>query len=440
MYKLTLLDIAKRTHVSKWYKFYLSSLQWDRTTVINYQNNRLSQLLMHAYKKVPYYKDIFNELKINPQNIRSLNDLSVLPVLNREIIQSRLKDLINIDKKSLDLKKASSSGTTGTPINYYFDRDGLSAGIASGYALWSMSGWYPGQRSVHIWGNAASVRRWDTVGSKAKTLWMNQLNVPSVLLNDPENLPLLSEQIINYNPESIDGYPSAIFTLASYFESHSIKLKNLKRVITTAENLQAYQKDVIEKILAPISDQYGCGEVLGIASRPATDDKYYVFEPHVIIETIDSGIEGMKDILVTDLDNFAMPMIRYKVGDMIDELNPPDVDSKYAFSWFTRLMGRSSDIIKLPNGMLFHPVNIFGGTLFRKFPEIVKHKIIWNGEIVKFVFEISQPIDRAGLEAKLRELLKLYEVLFKVEFTQKILPSPSGKYKYLEIIDSKRDK
>jgi phenylacetate-CoA ligase len=435
MLKLALLDIAKQTNINKWYKFYLSALKWDRNTLINYQNKRLNQLLSHAYENVPYYKSIFNDIKLTPQQIKSIKDLSALPVLGREIIRSRLKDLINIKSKVSDLRKGSSSGTTGMPIEYYFNNDGLSAGIASGYNLWGLSGWYPGQRSVHIWGNSSSIKRWNTLSSKIKTFWMNQLNIPSVLFDDPKNLPLITKQIMKFHPESIDGYSGSIFTLARYLESCNLKLNSVKRVITTAENLEFHQKEVIEKILAPTGDMYGCGELLGIASRPSNYDRYYVFEPHVIVETMYSGIEGMKDVLVTDLDNFVMPLIRYKVGDMIDELNPPSADSRYSFSWFTRIMGRSSDIITLPNGMLFHPVNIFGGTLFRKFPEIDKHKVIWNGELVKFLFETIKPVDKAGLELKLGELLKPYEIPFQVEFTQKILPSPGGKFKYLELID-----
>lgn len=435
MIRLALLDMAKHTRVNRWYKFFRSSLDWDRDTIIRYQNKRLNELIEYAYAKVPYYKDLFNELKIAPQKIRTQKDLFSIPILDREIIRTRQNDLISSENRVSDLKKGSSSGTTGIPIDYYFSNEGMSAGIAAGYILWGLSGWFPGQRSVHIWGNESSIKRWRTWSSKAKNICMKQLNIPSVLLNDPGNIPAITDQLRNFHPESIDGYSSSIFTLSKYLKGQNLKIHGLKQVLTTAENLESYQKEVIEEILAPAGDLYGCGEILGIASRPVNENRYYVFEPHVIVETVDSGIKGMKDILVTDLDNYAMPMIRYKVGDMMDELNPPGADSKYPFSWFTRIIGRSSDIITLSNGMLFHPVNIFGGTTFRKFPEITKHKVIWDGYMVKFLFETDNPLDKAGLELKLNDLLKPYEVPFRIEYTQKILPSPGGKFKYVEIIE-----
>ncbi len=438
MFKLALLDIAKHTSVNKWYRFYTSALNWDRITLINYRNTRLSQLLQYAYEKVPYYKRLFRELGIIPQQIKEANDLSVFPVLDRDIIQGRRDDLISIDRKLSGLQKGSSSGTTGIPIDYYYDKDGLSAGVASGYVLSGLSGWYPGQRSVHIWGNASSVQRWKTSGSRAKNLWMNQLNIPSILLDDPVNLFSVSDQLQKFRPESIDGYSSSILTLARFYKEHNLKLTELKQVITTAENLEDYQKEVIEQTFAPAGDLYGCSELLGIAARPAGDDRFYIFEPHVIVETVKGSIEGMNDILVTDLDNYSMPLIRYRTGDMIGNLNLPSGNSRYPFSWFTKIMGRSSDIIKLPNGKLFHPVNIFGGTLFRQFPGISKHKVIWDGTTIKFLFETRDTPETEGLRQRIGELLEQYEVGFEIEFTQKITPAPGGKFRYLEVVDKTR--
>jgi phenylacetate-CoA ligase len=435
MFKLSLLDIAKHTSVDKWYRFFMSALKWDRVTLINYRNARLGQLLKHAYEKVPYYGRIFHDLKMIPQQVIEAKDLSVFPALDREIIQCKRDDLISTDRKLSSLHKGSSSGTTGIPIDYYFDNEGLSAGIASGYVLSGLSGWHPGQRSVHIWGNASSVQRWRTSVSMLKNFWMNQLNIPSILLDDPANLFSVSEKILKFRPESIDGYSSSVYTLARFCKEHNLKLKELKQVITTAENLENYQKEVIEETFAPAGDLYGCSELLGIASRPAGDYRFYVFEPHVIVETIKSGIEGMNEILVTDLDNYSMPLIRYRTGDLIDELNLPSDNSGYPFSWFTKILGRSSDIIKLPNGKLFHPVNIFGGTLFREFPEISKHKVIWDGSTVKFLFETRDIPDKDVLTHKLEKLLEQYGIGFEIGFTHKIAPEPGGKFRYLEIVD-----
>ncbi len=433
-----ILDISKKTNVLPWFRYFLSFTQTNRSEVIKYQQKRLKSLFIHSASSVPYYKKIFIERNNSCwQDSPPMEILKTLPVLDRNIIQQQKQDLISTDFYTENLVRGSSSGTTGIPINYYADKNGFSAGVAAGYVLWSMSNWKFGQRNVHIWGNQSSIERWNTFNSKAKNLLINQKNIASTLINDPNHIKEVAEGIIRFNPVSIEGYASSIYSLANYFKNEKVKLRALKQVLTTAENLEDYQKDLIEEVFAPVGDLYGSGEVLGIATCPAADDKYYIFDPHVILETIDSGIPGMKDILLTDLDNYGMPLIRYKIGDMIDCLHDPEPDAKYPFSWFTKIQGRSSDVITLPNGLKFHPVNIFGGTLFRKFQGITRHKVVWDGSTLEFIFEAKDFNDIEALRTALTDLLKPYEVNYTIQFTEKIETSEVGKYKYMEIVDKK---
>jgi phenylacetate-coenzyme A ligase PaaK-like adenylate-forming protein len=120
---------------------------------------------------------------------------------------------------------------------------------------------------------------------------------------------------------------------------------------------------------------------------------------------------------------------------MIDSINDPLVDNDLPFSSFNRIFGRNSDIIKLKNGKSFHPVNIFGGTLFRQFPEIKRHKVIWDGKELHFVFETDGEPSRELIEKELGLLLAEYETPCRIEYVSKILPGKSGKYRYIEIIE-----
>lgn len=431
---LNILDLAKKTEVANWYKLFIDTIKWDREKILDYQKIRFLKLIKFVYANVPYYKRIMSEKKLLPEQIKSVDDLSFFPILDRDIIRIEQQNLLANKIAPFRLHKGSSSGTTGIPINYYFDMKGFSAGVAAGYALWNMSGWKPGQRNVHVWGNATSIKRWNTLSSRAKNVIFRQINIPSIHLDDPMKIEAVANKIIKFDPISIEGYSSAIYTLAQYFQQKGYILKSLKQVLTTAENLENQQRELIENVFAPTADSYGCGEVLGIATRPIHDEIYYVLEPHVIVEAMDSGIPGMKDILVTDLNNYGMPLIRYKVGDMVDNLYQPEEHAKYPLMYFKNIIGRISDIILLPNGKRFHPVNIFGGTLFRTFPEISRHKVVWNGELLKFVFEINKTPNKIELKRQLTELLISYDVSFTVEYTNKLLPTSNGKYRYLELV------
>ena len=429
---IRILDYIKRNNVQSKLSFYEKTKSWDTQQVKKYQKNKLFNLLQYAREHSPYYSDVLSKLSFSNDNC--LSAVKEAPILTREIIQKNSEYLLSNLYKSKDLIKGSSSGTTGTPLTYYTDKEGSSAGVASAYALWGMSGWKLGQRNIHIWGNKKSVERWETKTSKLKNWLINQKNIPATALNDPTNFHTIADEIMQFNPASIEGYSSSIYTLAEYFKSEKLFLPSLIHVLTTAENLEDFQKELIEEVFGPTGDLYGSGEILGIATRPAGINKYYVMEPHVILETVESGLPGMKDILLTDLDNYGMPFIRYKIGDMIDEIKEPEPDERYPYGWFTKIHGRSSDIITLSNGKKFHPVNIFGGTLFRKFPEITRHKVIWDGKILIFVFETNEFHKQKELKLLLNELLAEYQVDYRIDYTKKILPSKSGKFKYVEIV------
>lgn len=436
MIKLKLLDLAKKSKINRWYDFFLATLQWERRQLEEYQNARLRKLLQYAYDNIEFYRMGMQERNVLPSQVNSFRDLERLPMIHRDDIRANGNKLTPVAIELSKCHKGTSSGTTGVPITYYHDVTGESAGMAAGYVLWSMSGWRFGKRNVHIWGNATSIQRWATWSSRAKNVLIRQLNIPSIWLDDPEGIEDVSRKIMKFDPISIEGYPGAIYTLAQHCQKKGYSLPSLKQVLTTAENLESYQRSLIEKVFAPTGDLYGSGEVLGIATRPIADDKYYVFDPHVIVEAVDSWIPGTKDVVVTDLDNYAMPLIRYRIGDMIDDLHLPEKGSQYPFSYFNRIIGRNSDIVDLPNGKRFHPINIFGGTLFRKYPEIVRHKVIWNGKLLKILFETVKPVNAKGIETDIKELLSVYEVPFMIKYVDQILPATNGKYKYFEKVVS----
>lgn len=431
--KLALLDLAKHTRIASHLKFYSKTLEWDREKLVAYRNDRLWKLVRFACDNVPYYRRIMSERGINPDQIRSAEDLAGFPVLDRDTVQRDGSSLRASGGRRSRLRPGSSSGTTGIPVSFVRDVNGLSAGFAAIYVLWSLSGWTPGRRHLHIWGNAATIQKWNRWSSKAKNLLMRQMNIASPLLDHPGKIEEIAAKIVAFDPFSIEAYPSTIHTLAEYFQRQGLSLKRLTHVLTSAENVDMDRRELIERVFAPVVDLYGCNEMLGIASRPIGDDKYYVFEPHVFVETVDSGVPGLKEVLITDLDNYGQPFIRYRPGDLIDGLFEPEKGDRYPLAYFRRVMGRDSEIIHLPNGRRLHPIHVFGGRIFRRFPEITRHKVIWDGKSLTIVLEVSGPIDEREFDRRLIEVLRPYDVSFQVEYTAKLLPSPGGKYRYVEI-------
>lgn len=430
--RLKIIDIFQGSSVLKYYNEFLATLTLSRTDIIKYQTNKLKDLLNYSYNNVPYYKKVLGRnFKANSEDLREI--FRQIPPLNRELLQSNLNDLISNNFNKALLKKSSSSGTTGIPIEYYYNNDSLSAGTAAGYFAYSLSGWHFGFKNLHIWGNPQSVIHWKKISSKYKRLLKNQTNIASTDFNNLAKYKKLYNEIRRHNFTSIDGYTTAIFELASFIKQRCLPPLEAKFVFTTAENLLDSQKEIIEESIGQVSDLYGCGEINGIAIRPIAQDKYYIIDPHVFVE-VEASKAHFKRVFITDLDNKVMPLIRYQVGDLIDDVYEPNDADKFQFSYFRKILGRESDIIELSNGKKILPVNIVGGTLFRKIGGILKHKIVWNGLELIFYFQTNHEFDIDRAKKLIQNEFLEYNIITKIEIVEQLLPNANGKFKYFEIL------
>ena len=220
-----------------------------------------------------------------------------------------------------------------------------------------------------------------------------------------------------------------------YCKQHRIEAPRAWHIFTTAENLLPAHKQVIEEVLGPVSDGYGCGEINGIAGCPVGQNRYYIFEPHVVVETADGATSDPLDILVTDLDNRVMPLIRYQVGDMIDGIQEARDDLPVGFRFFGRVTGRSTDVVRLENGKIIQPLNLLGGTLFRRIGGILRHKVTWNGRCLTFIFETADHFDLQEAHRLISTELQEYGAPYRIEVVRRLLPGTSGKFRYFEILE-----
>jgi phenylacetate-CoA ligase len=163
-------------------------------------------------------------------------------------------------------------------------------------------------------------------------------------------------------------------------------------VLTTAENLQDYQRYIIEEVLGPVYDLYGCSEINGIANECNYCGKYHIIDTHIKLEygnIVDEFCN--QELIITDLDNFAFPMIRYQNGD-IGKRPLSNGKCKINFSCMESVCGRQSDIIVLPGGGTLSVPSFFGSMLLKKVNGICKYQIEkdkHNHLIIKLVVNSS---------------------------------------------------
>jgi phenylacetate-CoA ligase len=423
-------DLVKGTRIGYYYKLFRSTLKWSSEQVRQFQEKRLREIIKYAYDYSPFYRQRFEESNITPDRIKTADDLIMIPPLTRIDLQEHFDDIRTRNESKIFLK-SSSSGTTGIPVTYYSDKDSYSAGIAAGYFLWSMSGWEPGQRGIHIWGNPQSQKKWKTIGSKIKQKLFNIKYYPASDLNFSSRINEFVKLCNSLKPDYLDGYSQSLYSLAAFYKENELPAPEIKNIFGTAENIFDYQQEMIEKYLGPFSNMYGFGEINGIAIKPSGSEKFIIADPRIYMEEGHEHDIGMKEMIVTDLYNKIMPLIRYQPGDLFSGIKESH-DEFPQFRSFERLIGRTANIIELGEGRMIHPVNLLGGTFFRKFLSLKKHKVIWDGRKMEFIFEVVQEADPEIIENKITEYLKDYHIPFSVTITDQILPDESGKYNYIE--------
>ena len=370
-------DLLKGNSVGRYFKLFVRHLELDIHEIEQIQFAKFQKLLDHAYNNSAFYQQRLKSMGAVPADFTHSGLIHKIPPLTRKDLQDHWDEIIPANVNREKLNKGSSSGSTGVPVVYFKDNDSSSAGQAAGYLCWRLGGWRLGMKGLHIWGNPTTVNNeWSRLSSKLKARYLNHYKFPAYQLTDPEKIRGLADYVDKGGFDFIDGYTNSIYVLADYIKNNQGSLnKPLKMVLTTAENLHDYQRTTIEEALGPVYDLYGCSEINGIAGECKICGKYHVMDTHVLVEYGNVVDEYQnRELIITDLDNYAFPMIRYLNND-VGKPYEGDQVCKIPFSRMEQVSGRQSDIITLPGGGTLSVPSFFGSMLLKKVNGITKYQI-----------------------------------------------------------------
>lgn len=337
------------------YQELMSNENLSDQQIENLQNKLMRDLLQHAYENVPYYKKVFNSVKFDPKGYSGPEDLKRVPILTKEIIRDNFDDLIakNISQKIMT--KHSSGGTTGKPLQFHIPKD-LKGDFnyATLYRFYRWAGIEFGEKRVSIAGRMITKKPPYSMFNYAE----NQLYVCAHHLLDM-NLPDIVNSIIKFQPKFIQGHPSAVEIIAKYIIKNDIYIKT-KAVFTTSENLYRDQRQVIEEAFnCKVFDTYGMGEMVAMASECSEHNGYHLAPEYGFTEIIntESYDDGIGEIVSTSLQNYAMPLIRYKTGDL-GKFKREKCACGSNFPMLDTISGRIDDVIVLASGKKVLPLSI----------------------------------------------------------------------------------
>lgn len=399
--------------------------QWLKPSELEeLQNKKLRSIVMHAYYNTEFYHRKFKDAGIRPEDIRTIDDLRKIPFTTKQEV--REQSLGTILAKNVELNKCKiipTSGSTGKPLKAVYDvpADDFSKAIN----LRSMM--ENGLKIRDKWVNIGDTR---TANNPS---WFQKLGVFNLqTLSIFDNIEDQVNALIKIDPDTIVGYPSQLKLISLYIENNSLKQTDPKNIFTTAEMLDSNTRELINSSFdVELVDLFGCIEVNRTGWECSEHCGYHLDVDSVITEFVQDG-ENISagengNIVYTCLYNYAMPLIRYEVGD-VGIPTGEMCSCGRSLPLMKSVEGRCDDFIILPSGKLISPRVL--SLLIKQTEEILEYQIVQEKSdemsinIVASQNITSDKLEQIKLEAQ--EYLK-NEVLVKVKLTDRIKRGSTGK-------------
>lgn len=371
-------EFIKRRKTRAYLKEY-SDNQWKSNQDLQQiQLNKLKLLLKHCQENVPYYQKTWQAIGFQWQDVSCLDDFAKLPVLTKDDIRTNYSQLIADNFSDKILTKATG-GSTGQPLKFGFSVESNERRTAVMMRGYSWAGLRPGRSSLHVWGsNIVPVPLINEIKTYLYHAFYNRKILNSFNLRY-DNIPGYLKEINRHKPSVVVGYVMPLFLLASYLKNNSLKIWRPDAIITGAEPLMEYQREIIEQAFdCPVFNTYGSREFMLIAAECEKHRGLHINIDHLVVEVCNNGIacapEESGDMIITDLHNYAMPFIRYSIGDFGVLSAEKLCSCGRGLPLLKSIDGRKLDIIKTPDGRTL-PGEFFPH-LIKDFSGIIKFQVI----------------------------------------------------------------
>ncbi len=396
----------------------------------------VKELLRHAYRTVPFWKNRMDQSKFDVEKFSSLKDLLYLPLLTKTDLRKEGQGLLSTAFSVKDLHVHKTSGSTGISVVTYRDEACQQFKRAATLRSDEWSGWRLGESIALIWGNPQIRKDWKGRIRRA-LLEMDYVYLDTLQMNE-ESMDEFADALVKKTPSMLFGHAHSLYLFASYLKQKRSDVSiRPKAIVSTCMVLHDFEREGISDVFScQVTNRYGCEEVSLIACECCTGDGLHVNSDCLFVELIDdagnccqAGQPGR--IVVTDLKNMAMPIIRYEVGDMGMWAAKPCSCGR-TLPLLAKIEGRVADYVVTRDGNY-----ISGISLTENFAVIipgVSQLQIVQEEIDRFTFNIVKGYEfNEKSTDKLRKLVKKYfgdEVCYECVFLDKIPQESSGKYRF----------
>jgi phenylacetate-CoA ligase len=406
----------------------LRQTQFDPPAVVRQrQLVALKAILRHAFGTVPYYRRTWAAAGVHPNDVHELRDLENFPVVTKADLRAYEAEFLSTAYHGQKLVVKRTSGSTGVPLTIRLDEPGKQWKYACTLRSDEWSGWRLGQRVAKVWGNP-EYRKFGLKGRVRNWLLDRAVYLDTVELTDAR-VREFAATIRRHRPGLLFGHAHSLFLLAEKLKAEGVTDVRPNGIISTSMPLHGWQRTAIEEVFGvPATDRYGCEEVSLIASECE-----YHRGLHVNADSVYTEVEGdpTGPLVVTDLTNLAMPLIRYRTGDHVTASGRTCPCGR-GLPLIEKVEGRDADFVVSPSGSLISGISLTENFALR-IAGTAQIQIVQE-EVTLLRLRIV-PSDEFGAESR-QQIAGLVEELFgpamrhDVELVDAIPQEPSGKYRF----------
>ncbi|MDH4157033.1 MAG: hypothetical protein OEW00_07145 [candidate division Zixibacteria bacterium] len=391
----------------------------------------LTRLVDYAYNNSRFYRQRYHQVGFRPGDIKNFSDMARLPELTKSDLIDNMDAILCLPRS--EMCTAQTSGTSGQQLAFFRSRRCQTHRRGIDLAWARYFGWRDGQWHGWLWGATPDVLM--PFGWKARLVrhWAERQYFMDVSRLSNENYQAFVDQTRRYQPPLVSAYPSLAHDLAQRIEAGEVSGVRVPVLSTTAEPLHDFQRNKIKAVLADeVYERYGAREYGIVAVECPVHQGQHVFTDSVYLETVETdSASGLRRLLVTDLLNLGMPLIRYHSGDYA-ELDPSACSCGLSSPRLRNIQGREVSTIWRPDGSGISGIKV---THLVEQTDINARVQIEQVALNRIVIRVEA--SPGSFEPGLNKLVQRFSetlgpgLRYEKQYVTRIERAPSGKYQYV---------
>lgn len=404
--------------------------------VAEYRLNKLKGVLENAYENVPFYNVSFRSIGFNPKDVKSFSDFEQLDFsITKSDVRDNVKDFISTKADRGDLSWHRTGGSTGDPLVFPTDR---ATDAASATALMRALRWWGveyGAAHAQFWGSPTFIerRRSDAIRSVIGRLRNRAMNRTFILnYNISEsNVEAIHNSIVQNKPEYVRGMPTSLYVYAQLVKKSGLPIphKGISVVFSACEQLYDWQKSAISEVFGTeVANTYGLSEVGDVAYQ-SPSGHMKLMDDDIFTELVPFS-SAAREIVTTQLNNFASPLIKYRTGDLAESII--DVGGEGGDRAIAGIQGRAHDVITAPDGRFIHGQFLTHILVYEA--GIVKYQIVQNKDYsFSITLQVNGEYDKKS-ERSIEDSIRKYvgkEIGISFSYLDEIPLTAAGKHRWI---------